>query len=160
MRVHTAILTACWVVAAVAQSNDGSNLETFPSIITASSTSNTPFNPSTFLSAPGPAIPPSHSSSPTNTSSSLPARTTLISAQPRPSNASSSSLMTAAPNGSVSESVVTSTVDGSVATVTITSSAKPSSGASRRIAGLGAAEGALGVGLAVVLGVAGGVLLV
>ncbi|KAL7339524.1 hypothetical protein BJY59DRAFT_287409 [Rhodotorula toruloides] len=144
--------------------DDGSNLETFPSIITPSSTSlpNTPFNPSTFLSAPGPAIPPSLSSSPTNASasSSLPARTTLISAQPRPSNASSSSQMTAAPNASVSESVVTSTVDGSVATVTITSSAKPSSGASRRIARVGVVEGALGAGVAVALGVVGGVLLV
>lgn len=114
------------------------NLESFPSILppgaptssassprssASSSLSGTPFDPSRFPSAPGPAIPASSvslsyplssSSSSNSTTPATPSRTTLVSAShpPLPSL-----------DPSASEYVVTSTVDGSVATVTVTNTA-------------------------------------
>ncbi|GAA5887965.1 hypothetical protein JCM6882_000818 [Rhodosporidiobolus microsporus] len=138
-----AFLLLCTVLGAVAQQrSDGDNLETFPTIIDdltstsrpsslSSRSTNTPFNPTTFLTAPGPALPPSSyltgTSLATATTASVVSRT-LISA----SHASNSSLsMTSSGTPSLSESVVTSTVDGSVATVTITNSAAPDNAAGR-----------------------------
>ncbi|GAA5820647.1 hypothetical protein JCM11251_003093 [Rhodosporidiobolus azoricus] len=146
MRIAVLLCTILGVVAQ--QPSDGSNLETFPSIIddlSSSSTrssfpspsyTNTPFNPTTFLTAPGPALPPS--SYVTGGSTSAPAPTggvvsrTLISASYAASSSSARN-SSSSTTGTPSESVVTSTVDGSVATVTITNSAEPANAAGRPI---------------------------
>ncbi|GAA5979687.1 hypothetical protein JCM5350_003813 [Sporobolomyces pararoseus] len=104
------------------QPSDGNNLETFPSIINPSTSSNSASNTSVsriFTSAtlgPGPAISPSsYITSPSVTAtptSSSRNQTTLISASLSNYTASQPSV-----------SLVTSTVSGSVTTVTVTNSA-------------------------------------
>ncbi|GAA5857756.1 hypothetical protein JCM1840_000896 [Sporobolomyces johnsonii] len=121
-------LIALRSVAAQSTTTDGSNLETFPTIldpstatVLPSSGSATPsslsvFNPSSLDTAHGPAVPPTA----TATSTPLPSSSNATASGPRTTLVSASA---AAANRSLSESVVTSTVDGSVTTVTVTNSA-------------------------------------
>ncbi|GAA6041152.1 hypothetical protein JCM8097_004141 [Rhodosporidiobolus ruineniae] len=141
-----ALLLLLCVLAVHAQRSDGSNLETFPSIVddltsTASFPSSGVFNPSQ-TTAPGPAVSPSSylpTASPslgatttarTNSSSSASKpRTTLVSA--------SHGLWNASETLPANESVVTSTVDGSVTTITVTNTAAASSTGGSNAAGRG-----------------------
>ncbi|GAA5874388.1 hypothetical protein JCM16303_005837 [Sporobolomyces ruberrimus] len=114
---------------------DGSNLETFPSIINPTSTTSSPSSrvfSSLSASGPGPAIPPSsYLSSSASTTTTSTNQTTLVSASGN----------TALSEQPPSVSIVTSTVSGSTAVFTTTnppmSQASGTSGASRLTAKTG-----------------------